>query len=326
MLEISPPHSSQLRSSAPANLMIMGEHSVVYGHPALACAINQRITIDWQQRNDNQIIIHSALAEHTTDLTHLHPHPKLAWVMAALKAFQPHLPHGLTLTIRSQFSSTIGFGSSAAVLAATLGGLNELCKTGFNLAQLFAMGHQIILNIQQRGSGTDLAASLTGGVIYFNPSDSNKITPVSQPALLQLPIHLIYCGYKTPTADVLAKVHQAWQNQPELLHNLYQLMAQTTQAAHQAWINQNPAEFFHLTNVYQGLMDALGVNDATLSQLIYQLRQQGADAAKISGSGLGDCVMAFNAQIKQLAWPRDAIYAVQIDPLGMTTSYPPLTQ
>jgi mevalonate kinase len=41
-------------------------------------------------------------------------------------------------------------------------------------------------------------------------------------------------------------------------------------------------------------MDALGVNDPVLSDLIVRLRQApGITASKISGSGLGDCVLGF---------------------------------
>jgi mevalonate kinase len=40
-------------------------------------------------------------------------------------------------------------------------------------------------------------------------------------------------------------------------------------------------------------MDALGVNDAKLSEMIYQLRADNrVQGAKISGSGLGDCVIS----------------------------------
>ncbi|WP_144244201.1 hypothetical protein [Nitrincola sp. A-D6] len=39
-------------------------------------------------------------------------------------------------------------------------------------------------------------------------------------------------------------------------------------------------------------MDALGVNDATLAKMLAELRQDPAVlGAKISGSGLGDCVL-----------------------------------
>ena len=40
-------------SSAPGKIIISGEHSVVYGHPVLAMAINKRITADFKAVRDS---------------------------------------------------------------------------------------------------------------------------------------------------------------------------------------------------------------------------------------------------------------------------------
>ncbi|MDG4812304.1 GHMP kinase [Hydrogenovibrio sp. 3SP14C1] len=276
-------------SSAPANLMLMGEHSVVYGHKAIACSLNHRISIDWSTRDDNQIRIYSTLGNHCTDTETLAEHPSLKWVMACLQHYQPQLTSGLNIQIESDFSSTVGLGSSAAVLAATLGGLNHFTQQNASLETLFDIGLNLIHSIQGRGSGTDLAASLHGGIILFDPQNQSiqKLTS-------DFPISLVYCGYKTPTAKVLEKVATDWQDQPALLQHLYQMMGQTTEAAYQSLRHYDINAFYRLANTYQGLMDALGVNDATLSHLVYQLRHdREIHASKISGSGLGDCVIGF---------------------------------
>ncbi|MDG6778551.1 mevalonate kinase [Thiomicrorhabdus sp. zzn3] len=290
-------------SRAPANLMLLGEHSVVYGQPALACSVDRFIEMEWQRTDDSIICIDSALGQYSFTLTELKnessklDHPKLRFVLHALKTFAGDLEHGLQIEIRSEFSDTIGLGSSAAVLAATLVGLNQITQLNHDLAALFALGHQIILQIQGRGSGTDLAASLNGGVLFFEPQNSNR--PAQFHSIEQHPLEritLIYSGYKTSTAEVLQHVAEHWQSQPDLLEQLYALMGNTTRQAMQALTEGQFKEFFALCNVYQGLMDALGVSDATLSQLVYQLRaRNNIQAAKISGSGLGDCVIGFGS-------------------------------
>lgn len=290
-------------SRAPANLMLLGEHSVVYGQPALACSVNRFIEIEWQRTDDGIICIDSALGQYSFTLAELKnesgklDHPKLRFVLQTLKTFADHLEHGLQIEIRSEFSDTIGLGSSAAVLAATLVGLNQITQLNHELPALFALGHQIILQIQGRGSGTDLAASLNGGVLFFEPQNPNRpaqFQPVEQHPLERLT--LIYSGYKTPTAEVLLHVAKHWQSQPNLLEQLYALMGNTTRQAMQTLSNRQFGDFFALCDVYQGLMDALGVSDATLSQLVYQLRADNhIQAAKISGSGLGDCVIGFGS-------------------------------
>ena len=289
--------------------MLLGEHSVVYGYPALACAVDQRIEVQWSKTDQQTICIQSELANFQFTLDELkafknHPeldHPKLRFVIHALKAFARHLNHGLQIEIISEFSSTIGLGSSAAVLAATLHGLNQITEQNLSNIELFNLGHEIILTIQGRGSGTDLAASLSGGVILFEPALHDQ--KVSRPANIQklpetisqnMPLSLIYCGYKTPTAEVLNQVVEQWQAEPEQLKRLYALMGETTKQACQTLLDGKLEHFYALCDVYQDLMDALGVNDKTLQSIIDLMRQcSGIQASKISGSGLGDCVLGF---------------------------------
>ena len=280
------------RSVAPANTMILGEHSVVYGQPALACALDQFVTIHWQTRQDSVINIYSALGEHHTQLENITLHPKLSFVIAALQGFQSHLTCGLDIHIESEFSSTIGLGSSAAVLAAMLSGLNTICKTDYTLIQQFEIGHRIIIDLQGRGSGTDLAASLSGGTLFFQPKTDLQPLPSIQKLNIHLPLVLIYAGYKTPTAEVLRQVAVAWQDKPDELEILYHSMAQVTKHAFQALQNHAFETFYQACRDYQHLMDKLGVNDDTIQNIIDALIQcESIHCAKISGSGLGDCVL-----------------------------------
>ena len=290
----------QWLSEAPANTMILGEHSVVYGYPALACALDQFIHIRWQQRQDNLIQIVSALANHETNINQLEAHPQLTFVMQALQAFKDKLSFGLTIEIESDFSSTIGLGSSAAVLAAMLSGLNQITTQQLSTLELFEIGHEIILKIQGRGSGTDLAASLAGGVIYFKPKSEQQLRPSIEKCDISFPLCLIYAGYKTPTAEVLKQVAEQWQNRPDQLATIYQQMGSTTDSAFkklQAYLSdaasqQHLATFYSAFDHYQILMDQLGVSDETLEKLISNLNScSSIRAAKISGSGLGDCVL-----------------------------------
>ncbi len=320
----------QWHSQAPANTIILGEHSVVYGHPALACALDQWIHIDWQARSDKRICITSALANFQTDIETLETHPELQFVIKALQAFQTELAFGLNITIHSEFSSTIGLGSSAAVLAAMLDGLNTLTQKNFPPLALFEIGLAIIIEIQGRGSGTDLAASLTGGILYFEPSTHHsKQSKQKHPKLtslpLTLPLCLFYAGYKTPTSEVLEFVAQQWQTRPKALNALYQSMGETTQRAFnllqtlvqltqtskttpdliqpESSLTKTSARggeifsmFYQSLHTYQHLMETLGVSDPILQQLIQYLNQcPNIHAAKISGSGLGDCVLGIGS-------------------------------
>jgi len=281
-------------SRAPANSMILGEHSVVYGQPAIACGLEQWIEIQWTPIHTPTIEIESELGSFQTDLDNIQIDSKLKFIGHALKAFQKQLSsqqQGWQLKVHSEFSSTIGLGSSAAVLAACLAGLNHVCRTNQDFSELWHIGKKIIVDIQGRGSATDLAASLFGGLVFFQPPTKKqrlKIESISA----NLNLILVYCGYKTATAEVLAQVAQNWQSKPQELTKIYQKMGTITQHAYQALMHNRLSVFFLCIEQYQACMRELGVSDATLEKIIDLLNHcPNIQAAKISGSGLGDCAL-----------------------------------
>ncbi|UQB42821.1 GHMP kinase [Thiomicrospira microaerophila] len=278
---------TSFKSSAPANTMLMGEHSVVYGQPALVAALTPRIEIEWLPRSDQQIEIQSALAHYLSPINPLNPHPNLRFIIETIRLFSTQLQHGWTLKVHSEFPADWGLGSSAAVLAATLIGLENITNQTLTPWQRFKLGHSIILKIQGRGSGADLAASLMGGCVYFDPINQTlKSLPVEQT------LSLVYSGYKTPTAEVLNWVAEQWKDRPNGLQQLYQDMGAITRKSYQALSEQNWPQFYQQVAQYQQYMVELGVSDPRLDQLCEAVNQQ-LPAAKISGSGLGDCIIGF---------------------------------
>lgn len=282
--------ASVIKVTAPGSIMLMGEHAVLFGHRALACAVDKYMSVILQPRDDRQVEISSALADYTASLDDLVDDQRLSFVLAAVRRFSAQLPSGFSLKIESEFSHTVGLGSSAAVTAAVVTALITFSAGGVvEKETVFDHALAVVHEVQGgRGSGTDLVASVYGGLIAYtvNPRQIEALSGIP-------PISLFYAGYKTRTPDVLKKVEAQSQSQPQIYTELYQLMHQTTQAAEQAIVNQQWTELGKLMNLYQGLMDALGVCDPTLSDMIWRLRSSDEiSGAKISGSGLGDCVVA----------------------------------
>jgi len=274
--------------------MLMGEHSVLFGEPALACAVDKRITVQLTPRTDRQVVIDSALASYRSDLDRLAPEAKLSFVLAAIRRQQDALPAGFDLRIWSEFSHTVGLGSSAAVTVAVVTALMAFAEADIgNQLAVFNESLAVVHQVQEgRGSGTDLVAAVFGGVVGYTVATADR--PAQIRALKGIPeISLYYAGYKTKTPDVLKIVEQYCTQQPQLYAGIYHLMGQCTAQAELAVEQSDWCGLGQLMNIYQGLMDALGVNDKQLADIIYSLRQSDAIyAAKISGSGLGDCVLA----------------------------------
>lgn len=293
-------HPSSWHSHAPGSLMLFGEHAVLHGYPAIACAIDNWLHIAWQRRNDQLLIIHTDFAQHQTSWEQLESHPKLTFVMAVLQHFHTSHPQactqGLTIRIESSINSTQGLGSSSAVVAAMVTGLAQLTSALDGIEARFQLGLAAIRAVQGSGSGTDLAAALSGGVMHFTPS-----TQQIQRLADYLPIVSIYCGYKTPTAQVIQHVEQQWPKQHPLFVHWLNWTTELTNMAAQAITENNNDMLGRCMNMAHGLMHGLGVSDSKLDQLVHQLREtSGIYGAKISGSGLGDCVIGLGKPETQI--------------------------
>lgn len=280
----------QVEVSAPGNLMLMGEHAVLHGQRALVLAVDQRVQVKAQLLPQPELQIHSQLGHYQQPLSQLQPDPSFRFILAAVQ--QRQLQHGVALHIHSDFSHQVGLGSSAAVTLACLQALAVLQGQELSPPQLLREAHQVVLQVQGRGSGSDLAASCYGGLLAYQPLGYQvEFLP------LDCPLSLWYAGYKTPTPQVIEWVRQTHQSHPQWLKQLYELMGSTTELAVQACLQQDWCALGHYMNHQHGLLDTLGVCDATLAAMVYRLRGlSGVLGAKISGSGLGDSVLAIGAE------------------------------
>lgn len=280
--------SSIIRTRAPGSIMLLGEHAVLRGATAIACALDKYIRVTLQPRAGREIRVQSALGEYRASLDQLPEAAELAFVVAALRRWRGQLPSGFELRIEADFAHTVGLGSSAAVVAAMTVALARFAGQSTAPEALFEPALAVIHEVQDgRGSGTDLAASLFGGLIAYR-MQPRRLEPL--PGLP--PLGLWYVGYKMKTPAVLALVEAQRDRYPELYQGLDRLMADCTERAVTAIRQQDWVALGELINLYQGLMDALGVCDRKLAALVYRLREgEGVYGSKISGSGLGDCVL-----------------------------------
>ena len=280
--------------SVPGSLMLMGEHAVLRGYPSLVAAIDKRIKVTATPRRDRNIHIVSALGEVTWSLDALPAaDPTLKFMLAAVQTLAAQLKRGYDLVVDAAFSDQLGLGSSAAVVVGTLAVLIQ-ASTEKTMApmDLLNMAREVIQRVQGFGSGADAAASIFGGVVFHTPGHTTEVIAKT------LPWVVVYSGSKEKTTQVVKKVNARVLAQPRLMRTIFDAMQQGIVEAVEAIQTQNWAAVGQVMNAQQGLMNALGVSNATLEALIATLRQApGILGAKISGSGLGDCVVAVGSPL-----------------------------
>ena len=275
-------------ASYPGSMMLMGEHAVLRGHPAIACAINLKLHCQLKPRQDNLIILKSALGVHRTSLDQIEMQAPWQFVLQAIKNRHTRLTSGFELKIDSEFSSTLGLGSSAAVTAATVSVIHQWLGQPLSPAQCLETAGHVIHQIQGQASLTDLAATLYGGIVHFSPTKKIVI-----PIDLALPLTAIYCGYKKRTHEVIAIVDQARQQAPKKYLHIDEGIANLVAKSTQALQHKDLKLFGQLMTQQQAFFHQMNLVTPEIEMIIDMLQQDPQIlGAKISGSGLGDCVIA----------------------------------
>ncbi|MCJ7718469.1 mevalonate kinase, partial [Candidatus Bathyarchaeota archaeon] len=166
-------------ASAPAKIILLGEHFVVYGEPAIVMAIDKRVYARVEKRNDSRLHVRSmdlnlevffengSFRVEQGDLKEAKM--KFEPVKQAIeKVMEKHGQHvGLDIEINSTVPVGAGLGSSAAVIAATTaatGAILDLKLSKEDILRITCAAEKIVHGTP---SGVDPAISTMGGTMLF---------------------------------------------------------------------------------------------------------------------------------------------------------------
>lgn len=304
----------RFKASAPGSLMLLGEYAVLHGKHALVCAVDKRINVTLTPRSDDHIEIKSSvLGNYSTTLPELKIEKPFHFVLGVLKQYESRLRHGFDLEIVSEFSDKVGLGSSAAVTVATLAAIITSLNIRISPLELVRQGRNVVRKIQGIGSGADIAASVYGGMVGYQAQPL-----VAEKFSVLCPLNAVYAGYKTPTVDAIKHVQTHFSSHPELFRTISNSIGQCAMEGMQTARKQDWAKLGEIMNIQQGMMESLGVNTPLLRDMIEDMRKQpGILGAKISGSGMGDCIVGIGELPDSYAYRSDQP-GVQRIPVAMT--------
>ncbi len=291
-----------VRASAPGSLMLLGEYAVLHQKPALVMAMDKRVSVTLKPRADDVIRIDSKeLGQYTTTLSSLTIEKPMQFSLAAIAEFRAALKTGFDLEIESEIKSTMGLGSSSAVTVATLAALLGALQKPFTAIELIQLARKVILLVQDgRGSGADAAAAVLGGIVHYQ-----KEPLIAEKFTLTHPFTTLYVGYKTPTPIAINEVNKRFKDKQGLYDALINAIGECANAGVEALKRKDWVHLGKLMSTQQALMSALGVSNPDLNALITELNSESSMlGAKISGSGLGDCVIGLSSETLTERFPK----------------------
>ncbi len=271
-----------------AKIILMGEHSVVYGQPAIALPLpSVQLSVTLSSRQDNQRIIksryyHGSLENLPSSMIGI---KKLIDTLSA--RFNDH-ETGWDLKIESQLPAERGMGSSAAsaiaIIRAFFDYYDELLDRTL-LLQLADVEEQIT---HRSPSGLDAATVSSDKPLFYVKGR------IGVPIEMNLDASLVIAdtGKKGATKEAILAVKDELKNNNEKaeghIKHLGELVNQTKD-----YLTQNDiVKLGDALNFAQTDLAALNVSDPSLDHLIHVARDNGALGAKLTGGGRGGCMIA----------------------------------
>ncbi|MBS7614476.1 mevalonate kinase, partial [Candidatus Bathyarchaeota archaeon] len=166
------------RASAPAKVILLGEHFVVHGTPAIVLAIDLRATVLAEQRKDKKIYVESKAlkcSDYFEDYDfrvkkgNKYPNSQLEPIFAVVKNVMEttNKDFGFNLKIDSDIPVAAGLGSSAAIAVASTAALSHLFSLCLNDKEIFEFAFEAEKIVHGNTSGVDPAVSTYGGILCY---------------------------------------------------------------------------------------------------------------------------------------------------------------
>lgn len=274
--------------TAHSKIILMGEHAVVYDYPAIAIpfpAANVKVTITPRKTGNsylNSRYYHGPLAQIPEDLNNLAKAIDCSY--SSLKLHQ--IP--VDILIESTIPAGRGMGSSAAVSVALVRAIADFHRYPLQDYQLNFIVNQAEVIAHESTSGLDtLITSTHQPVIY---QKSSPPTPFS----LNLDAYLVVAdsNQEGQTRAAVAKVRELKEAKPEFTKFVMDAVGGFVNQAIEAIKANDVSELGRLMTYNHYYLNQLNVSNSRLDHIVNAAWLAGALGAKLTGGGLGGCVIA----------------------------------
>lgn len=260
----------------------MGEHAAVYGYKALALPLREAtvtITLTPSFKASLTSPFYQGLIEHIPAL--FQPIQALYYELTAFfntGAFQ--------VDVETTFPLAAGLGSSAAMAAALTKAFYQAHGVPYDQKNLYDWIQRSESLAHGQASGVDASVISLEQPILFQKNQP------SQPLEFQCESFLLvaYSEHKGHTKEAVEKI-QAQSHDPQTQHHLRALGA-LSESFIAAMPFKQPERIGRMMTQAHEHLKALGVSHATLDTMVDTALKHGALGAKLSGGGLGGCMIA----------------------------------
>lgn len=286
--------------SVPSKVHLLGEHSVVYGKPALLAAIDKRICVAIAPSKIKQVVGVKEYKKEVMQLLEI-----LGEEIKKRTGFKK-IP-SYRLTIKSEISVGSGLGSSAALSAGITAALLSFLKIPWDKKVVFDIAYAGEKFFHGNPSGGDLAAVIEGGFLWFRKELEFLKTFSPLPFKPHKNIRqfiLINSGKpKESTREMVEKVAKLKTAFPQKTEAIFNSQEELTKKMVIALRDGGEDLLIKCIKLGEENLERLGVVSKKTQALIRGIEKLGG-AAKISGGGGvkegSGMLLAYHKNIKSL--------------------------
>jgi len=304
-------------ASAPAKIILFGEHFVVHGTKAILAAIDKRVTVTTTFTDNKTIKINSQLGTIEVPISSSHEEVKSEFrpfVYLANKIINSKQnANGLEITIDSDIPIGVGLGSSSACCVAATASISELFNE-LSSEEILKMSIEAEKTIFPDTSGADCTVCTYGGMIEHPSIEKIDST---------FDLNLLIANSMIPhsTKNSVEKVSKFKENNEERFSQLCDLENKLIDEVITAMKNNDATTFGLKMSENQKYLEEIQISNDTLRDMISSLKEISL-GTKITGAGDGGCVIALvkdeNVSKVPALLPKDKeCFSAKIDTKGM---------
>ncbi|MBV0901075.1 mevalonate kinase [Haloarcula salina] len=293
-------------ASAPGKVYLFGEHAVVYGEPAVPCAIERRVRVTATEideglrihANDLQLdgftVEYTGDGESRPDVDVAEPlvEAGMGYVNEAIAQARDAADApdaGFEIFVEGDIPLGAGLGSSAALVVAAIDAATGELGVDLAAEEIADRAYQVEHAVQDgQASRADTFCSAMGGAVRVEGDDCRRLEGIDN-----LPFVIGYDGGAGDTGALVAGVRD--------LRDEYGFAADTVDAIGdvvregESVLGTDDYETLgELMDFNHGLLSALGVSSRSLDSMVWAARDADAHGAKLTGAGGGGCIVALD--------------------------------
>ncbi|MBC7443519.1 MAG: hydroxymethylglutaryl-CoA reductase, degradative [Ramlibacter sp.] len=273
-------------------IILLGEHSVVYGHHAIAAPIGLSVRAEATRTTTSG---EPMIADWSVDGSVREPIRKdISHRVAALITGRLGVPaEGLRIAVFSDLPRASGLGASAAFAVAVIRAVAGRFNLRLSDAEVSGLAFECEQIVHGTPSGIDNTVATFGRPVLFRKTDAvggHEIRDIVTP--YPIPVVIGISGVHALTSQTVGLVRTAWQKNPARYDSIFTQIDALVLAGVESLRHGDIAELGELMNINQGLLNALQVSSPEIEQLVAIARRAGALGAKLTGGGGGGAMIA----------------------------------